>query len=80
MSHQPFPKEGVNLIKNTARLKDSQVTAAHSPEHSAQRSASAYREHETQTPWGWLLEALGSHPAAIRHGAASTEPRLTARA
>lgn len=51
MSHQPFPKKGANLIKNTDSLKDSQVTyGTPSSEHSAGRSASCTQAARTDTP------------------------------
>lgn len=69
MSHQPFPKKGANLIKNTDSLKDSQVTySTPSLEHSAGRSALCTQAARTDTP-ARLLKAhcLGSNADTFRH-------------
>lgn len=70
MSHQPFPKKGANLIKNTDSLKDSQVTqSTPSLEHSAGRSGLCTQAVRTDTP-AWLLKAsnsLGSNADTCRH-------------
>lgn len=56
MSHQPFPKKGTNLIKNTGSLKDSQVTCSpRSPEHNAERSASRVRRARNPNILDWLV-------------------------
>lgn len=81
MSHQPFPKKGANLIKNTDSLKDSQVTySTCNSEHNTERSASYIREQEIQTSQACLLKARysGSNTDAIRHTTASTETQLAA--
>lgn len=87
MSHQPFPKKGANLIKNTDSLKDSQVTyGTPSLEHSAGRSASCTQAARTDTPgpaaegslFGIKCRSLqAQHPGSLQGYKSSRADRAT---
>lgn len=86
MSHQPFPKKGANLIKNTDSLKDSQVThSTPSSEHSAGGRRGAHRQPEqTLLPIEGSLSGIkcrlclqAQHPGSLQGHKSSRADRET---
>lgn len=69
MSHQPFPKKGANLIKNTDSLKDSQVTQALPARNTVLGGRHHAHRQQEQTLQAQLLKAhcLESNADTSRH-------------
>ena len=79
MSHQPFPKKGANLIKNTDPLKDSQVTYSTRTQNTMLRSASHLRKARNTNILGLAAKGSLFGIRRRRHQAQNSQQSHTAR-